>query len=83
MGVLQIKASEDVEAIGKRMLALAEDSAIVRGAEKTPYRVSIGITVVREGDDANTIIARADRYMYQAKQGDGPGVMTDADAIGE
>lgn len=83
VGVLQIKASEDVEAIGKRMLALAEDSAIVRGAEKTPYRVSIGITVVREGDDANTIIARADRYMYQAKQGDGPGVMTDADAIGE
>jgi PleD family two-component response regulator len=38
---------------------------------------AIGITVVREGDTVNSLVDRADQYMYEAKKIEGKQIVTD------
>ena len=52
-----------------------------RTGETLSIRLSVGITIVREQDDADSIVDRADQYMYQAKKdSSGNAYYTDDDA---
>ena len=51
----------------KEILKIAEEEPLHIDENTIKFSVSIGITQLKEGDDKNTIIKRADRAMYLAK----------------
>ena len=57
----------DLEAIAERLgMAIAEPVEL-EGAQLTPH-LSIGQAMARDGDDASSLLARADADMYRAKR---------------
>ncbi len=56
-----------VKAIAERVRMLIACSFISRGAENLRVTVSIGGTVCRSGDSAESIVKRADELMYRSK----------------
>ena len=61
-------------------MQLADGSEVTVNGQKVSCQTSIGITVVREGDDIKSLVARADTYMYQAKKRTDVRIFTDFDA---
>ncbi|MGI6190536.1 MAG: diguanylate cyclase domain-containing protein [Eubacterium sp.] len=70
------------------MLAIAERishiskslSTTSRAGDTLNVTLSLGITAVRDGDDMDTLVDRADRCMYKAKSQDSCIYYTDFDA---
>lgn len=56
-----------VKSVSERIRVLVENSFIMEGDDKLKVTVSIGATMSREGDSAETVIKRADRLMYLSK----------------
>jgi diguanylate cyclase (GGDEF)-like protein/PAS domain S-box-containing protein len=54
---------------GERLRALVERSLVHHEAAEIHVTVSIGGAVARSGDDATTLLERADAALYEAKQG--------------
>ncbi len=54
-------------AMAERLRALVEQSRLFFDRRAVPLRISIGATVVAPGDDAGTLIRRADALLYRAK----------------
>ncbi|WP_077390921.1 sensor domain-containing diguanylate cyclase [Mobilibacterium timonense] len=81
VGVLQLKSEEDVRGLAQRFLQLSKNTEIVVDGQSISCRASIGITVVRENDDVETVVARADKYMFLAKEEKGDRVVTDEDVL--
>ncbi len=77
VGLLQLRSPDDVEGIGRRFKASAEKCEIDVHGKKISCQSAIGITVVREGDTAESVIARADQYMYQAKKSNDNHIVSD------
>lgn len=80
VGLLHLRQAEDIKGAAKRFLELAHKCEIEEQGQKICCRASIGITVVREGDTIRSLVARADRYMYQAKKRQGDQLVTDYNA---
>ncbi|MDL1972886.1 MAG: GGDEF domain-containing protein, partial [Deltaproteobacteria bacterium] len=53
--------------VARKILKIAEEEPLQIDKNTIKFSVSIGITQLKEGDDKNTIIKRADRAMYLAK----------------
>lgn len=68
VGVIRNVDSKTLRSIGNRYLKLIEQSHVNIDGKKVGITVSIGATLVREDDTIDTIIKRADRFMYQSKQ---------------
>lgn len=83
VGLLQLRNAEDVKGAAKRFGKLSSKTEIEIDGKRIVCQASIGITVVRSDDDANSIISRADRYMYLAKERDDDRVVTDENASGD
>ncbi|MHB8121240.1 MAG: GGDEF domain-containing protein [Desulfuromonadaceae bacterium] len=56
-----------VKAVSERIRVLIAHSFLLVGEEKTHVTVSIGATMSRSDDTAETIVSRADRLMYLSK----------------
>jgi diguanylate cyclase (GGDEF)-like protein len=67
-------------AIAERIRADLHALAIPAEDGDNPLTASIGIACLRRGDDAGSLIARADAAMYAAKRSGGNRVATDVDA---
>lgn len=80
VGLLQLKDKEELRGAARRFMGIAESSSIQDGDNTIVCRVSIGMTVVRDGDDLSSLVNRADRYMFEAKGHRGEGIVTDFDA---
>ncbi len=68
---LVIMAGIEQEVLRKtaeRIRILVAGSFIVSENEKVSVTVSIGATMIREDDNLNSLLARADRLMYQGKE---------------
>lgn len=83
VGLLRLASPEDVEGAARRFGRIAEGCSVHDGDRVIECRVSVGIAVVRDGDDRRGLIDRADRYMYEAKRRHGHGVVTDLDATAQ
>lgn len=69
VAVLHNVGEADFETIVARIRAFIESSFITNGAEKIAVTASIGATLARPGDSAETILKRADTLMYASKSG--------------
>ena len=56
-----------ISSVSERIRVLIEGSFLLIGGEKVYVTVSIGATMSRSDDSAETIVSRADQLMYQSK----------------
>lgn len=56
-----------VNSVSERIRVLIENSFLLVGEEKLHVTVSVGATMSRADDTAETIVSRADRFMYLSK----------------
>ncbi len=75
--VLKVDQKPDLQAIAKRYYDLAKNVKVDYNKTTLSMTISIGITLVREGDDVDNIVRRADVYMYQAKYHTQSRIVTD------
>lgn len=68
VGVIRNIDPETLAMVGNRYLKLIEKSHVVIEGKQIGITVSIGATAVRPKDTIDTLIKRADRFMYQSKQ---------------
>ncbi|MGN1388958.1 MAG: diguanylate cyclase domain-containing protein, partial [Bulleidia sp.] len=80
VGLLQLKSPQDIEGIGRRFKASAEKCEIDVHGRKISCQTAIGITAVRKTDTIESLIARADQYMYQAKKSSDSHIVSDFNA---
>jgi len=59
---------ENLERLAEKLRALIEMSFLVENKGKVSVTASLGATMARAGDSADTILARADRLLYEAKE---------------
>jgi len=57
-----------VEDLGNRLRMLVESSYITTEKERLHVSISIGATIVRDDDNADTLIKRADTLLYESKK---------------
>jgi diguanylate cyclase (GGDEF)-like protein/PAS domain S-box-containing protein len=67
VGIIRHISSESLTAIGNRYRLLIEKSNIMLKGKPLGVSVSIGATMIRPEDSAETVINRADSLMYQSK----------------
>ena len=60
--------AESLERVADLLRGLVEASRMTVQRQRIPLTISIGATLVAPGDDADTILARADLLLYEAKQ---------------
>lgn len=77
IGIYPIKKNSDTISIGRRFRSMVNSIQIREGNKDLSITMSIGITAARDGDTVNSIIARADSYMFQAKKKGRNTVVTD------
>lgn len=82
VGLLQLNQPHDIEGAARRLKKVAEGCEIEYNGRKVSCQAAIGITVVREDDDMNSLINRADQYMYLAKKHTKTQIVTDYHAEG-
>ena len=66
VGIYLVKALYDAPILGEKARMLVANTQIPY-IKPLSVTVSVGITVVRDGDTVDSIIARADQLMYQSK----------------
>lgn len=68
LGILKNVEPDQLENISKRILKLVATSYVVVDSEKISVTISIGTTPVKNGDDKNSLIKRADELLYKSKK---------------
>jgi diguanylate cyclase (GGDEF)-like protein len=68
VGIIRNITVEDLDLFGNRLRMLIERSYISHKKKKLHVTVSIGATMVRDDDSAETVIKRADTLMYESKK---------------
>lgn len=71
--LLRIRQRQDVKGAAHRFLRICKSSAIKEHIDD----LSIGITIVREGDDLHTLINRVNQYVNDAKGREHENIVTD------
>ena len=68
VGIIRNINVKDLEAFGNRLRMLIERSYISIEKKKLHVTVSIGATMVEDGDNVESVIKRADMLMYESKK---------------
>jgi len=68
VGLLQIRNAQGARDAASRFMRIASECHAEAESSPVPFNAAIGIALPRDGDSAETIIERADRLMYAAKQ---------------
>ncbi|MFC1838174.1 diguanylate cyclase [Thermodesulfobacteriota bacterium] len=69
IGVLRNIKEEGLKTVGNRVRMLIENSYMNYKDKKLNVTISIGATIVNDGDTMESLIKRADRLMYKSKAG--------------
>ena len=77
---MQLRDRDELEGVAKRFSQIAEEIDVRADSQRIHFHISIGITAVRSGDTATTLVNRADQYMYLSKGLPGDQVVTDLNA---
>ncbi len=68
LGIIENVDMEKLGKVSERHRKAIQEKDIAINGEKIRVTVSIGATVVREGDTLEELVARADRLMYESKR---------------
>ena len=68
LGVYSIHNPNDIPLIGEKFRRLVANTEIHHKDSVLSVSVSVGITVIREDDTVNSVVERADKFMYQSKK---------------
>ena len=68
LGIFSISNDYDAPILGEKFRRLALNTEVPHGNAALHVSVSVGITVVRRGDTAASLLERADQLMYQGKR---------------
>ncbi|MGD8386441.1 MAG: sensor domain-containing diguanylate cyclase [Desulfobacteraceae bacterium] len=68
LGIVRNVDAEGLERVGKRSRTMIRASRVRRQAENLQVTVSIGGTLLKEGDTVDSVVRRADALMYQSKK---------------
>jgi diguanylate cyclase (GGDEF)-like protein len=68
IGIMRNVSREQLEHLGNRLRILVENSYVLSNGIKLSVSISIGATLVRDDDDMNSIIKRADILLYESKR---------------
>jgi diguanylate cyclase (GGDEF)-like protein len=60
--------SADVTTLAERLRRAVADTAVAIGDQSVSVTVSLGITYLRDGDDLDGLLARADAALYRSKR---------------
>ena len=80
VGLLHLKTLDDIRGAARRFLKIANNCELIEDGQTVVCRASIGITAIRKEDTIESLVSRADRYMYLAKKRTGSQIVTDFDA---
>lgn len=64
LGVYDVNSIEECQIMAERFRKLVENTE----AHSVHVTISIGMTIVQQGDTVDSIVERADRYMYESKR---------------
>ncbi len=67
LGIIKNSDAVELELLGNRIRRLVENSYIIHNGEKLNATISIGAAVVREDDDIDSLLKRADSLLYKSK----------------
>lgn len=67
IGIIRNIDRQNLEHLGNRLRSLVETSYISQGNKQLHVTISIGATLVDEGDTMDTLIKRADILLYESK----------------
>lgn len=79
VGVCPVPYEKDAVPIANRLRDVVNQAYIIKDGNKLSVTVSIGVTFVREEDTLKSIVDRADRLLFKAKQAGRDRIMIDAD----
>jgi diguanylate cyclase (GGDEF)-like protein/PAS domain S-box-containing protein len=68
IGIIRNVGRPQLEDLGNRLRMLVESSYITTEKERLHVSISIGATIVRDDDNADTLIKRADTLLYESKK---------------
>ena len=68
LGIIRNISSKDLRIMGEKMRMLIENSYVENNNEILKVTISIGATMVKEGDDIESLIRRADSLLYKGKE---------------
>jgi len=68
IGVIRNIGSKHLEQMGNRLRLLIERSYLMHEGEKLHVTISMGATLVNEGDTIDSLVKRADTLLYQSKE---------------
>ena len=81
VGIYSIEACANAELVAEKFRKLVESTDIPHGSEALQVSVSVGVTIANRDDTLESIVKRADAYMYQSKQNGKNRVTSDANAM--
>ena len=67
VGLIRHIDAPELAELGNRLRALIGESYLMRGNTRLQVTISIGATLVRDGDQAADLVRRADALLYQSK----------------
>ncbi|MEE8716554.1 MAG: EAL domain-containing protein [Coriobacteriales bacterium] len=78
--VFELGGERDELSVAERLAGVTNGITVTYNGLDLHIHLSMGITMVREGDDVESIVRRADDYMYRAKRHGGNLIVTDENA---
>jgi diguanylate cyclase (GGDEF)-like protein/PAS domain S-box-containing protein len=67
IGIIRNINAPDLEQVGNRLRSLIENSYVMHGNEMLHVTISIGATLATDNDTIDSLIKRADTYLYKSK----------------
>ncbi len=68
LGIIRNVTGQQLESLGNRLRVLVKSSYIPLENEKLHVSISIGATIMRDDDNMETLIKRADTLLYESKR---------------
>jgi diguanylate cyclase (GGDEF)-like protein/PAS domain S-box-containing protein len=68
LAIIRFTGGEQFRHVAEKLRTMVEGTFLAHGDEQLTVTITLGATHVRPGDTAESLVARADRLMYEGKQ---------------